>query len=71
MEIAKLIAEYRTEEFTGALFHMLISKKSPREWVCLSESHRGLNFLSVQCFWGQWSMTIDFKCLIKVQIKDF
>ena len=47
MEIAKLIAKYRTEEFTGALFHMLISKKSPREWVCLSESHRGLNFCDI------------------------
>ena len=44
----KLIAQYRVEEFTSAVVPY-VALKVAHGMVCLSESHRGINFHDVIC----------------------
>ena len=46
---AKLIAEYRAEEFSSAAVSYVALKQVAHGMVCLSESHRGSNFRDVIC----------------------
>ena len=48
-QIAKLVAEYRVEEFSSAVVPYVALKEVAHEMVCLSESRRGLNFRDVLC----------------------
>ena len=45
--IAKLYAEYRAEELTGAVVSYAALKEVGYGMICLSRSHRGLNFRDV------------------------
>ena len=47
--MAKLIAEYRAEEFSRAAVSYIALKQVAHAMVCLSESHRGQNFRDVIC----------------------
>ena len=42
--IAKLIAEYATEELTSRVVPYIVLREVAHEMVCLSESYQGLNF---------------------------
>ena len=45
----KLIAEYRDEGFSSAAVSYVAVRQVANGIVCLSESHRGLNFRDVIC----------------------
>ena len=53
-QIAKLVAEYRTEEFSSAVVPYVALKEVAHGMVCLSESRRGLNFRDVICARRYW-----------------
>ena len=47
----KLIADYRSEEFTRAVVPYVTLKEVAHGMVCLSESHWGLNFWGLRYYY--------------------
>ena len=49
IKIAKLVAEYRVEEFSSAVVPYIALKEVAHGMVCLSESRQEVNFRDVIC----------------------